>query len=323
MSNFEKISIGIRDSNLSIAQTKSFLKELKIHNNINGKYNFELKTIKTLGDKNKTQRLDLLGGKGLFIKEIENSILNDEIDVGIHSMKDVPATGMCDDLEIICWSKRAPQNDVLISNSGKSFFDLPKGSIIGTSSIRRRAQVLSLRKDLKIKLLRGNVDTRIKFLKERKYDAIILSLAGIQRLGVEKSATEVLDKNLFLPPACQGVIGVQAKKESPLKNLFSKINCKQSQITSHAERRVLKKINANCNSPISVLAEILDGYIRIDVELFAHTGERIYKNFVKGSVGEYIELSDRLGEDIVNNLGQNIIDELEILKDDFDYSPKN
>ena len=98
MSNFEKISIGIRDSNLSIAQTKSFLKELKIHNNINSKYNFELKTIKTLGDKNKTQRLDLLGGKGLFIKEIENSILNDEIDVGIHSMKDVPATGMCDDL---------------------------------------------------------------------------------------------------------------------------------------------------------------------------------------------------------------------------------
>ena len=145
---------------------------------------FEIKTIQTTGDIHKSHRLDQIGGKGLFVKEIEEQLMSDEIDVGIHSMKDIPASETYPELDIICWMQRNQANDILISNSGMGLKDLPNGSIIGTSSIRRRAQVLHSRKDLSIKLLRGNVDTRVEKLKRNEYDAIILSLAGLQRYKI-------------------------------------------------------------------------------------------------------------------------------------------
>ena len=153
-------------------------------------------------------------------------------------MKDVPAVDSSDNLEIICWiQKRKSIDDAFISNSGQKFFDLPPGSIIGTSSIRRRAQILNLRKDLKIKLLRGNVDTRIKKIKEKKYDAIILSLAGLKRLNLENQVTEVLDEENFLPAACQGAVGIQAKKKNNLKDVLQSLIIMITEIESFAERK--------------------------------------------------------------------------------------
>ena len=137
-------------------------------------------------------------------------------------MKDVPAEDSSDKLDIICWFKRENHREALLSNSGQKFFDLPSGSVIGTSSIRRRAQILNLRQDLNIKLLRGNVDTRIKKLRENNYDAIILSFAGLKRLGLLDHVTEELDEENFLPAACQGTIGIQAKKNI-LKDVFAKL----------------------------------------------------------------------------------------------------
>ena len=321
MSELQKIVVGIRSSNLSRSQTNLLIQEVLSSDPNLKKDLFNIKTIKTTGDVHNTHRLDRIGGKGLFIKEIEEKIISGAIDIGVHSMKDVPAQEAFPDLEIICWMKRYKANDALLSNSGKSFMDLPPGSVIGTSSIRRRSQVLSLRKDLCIKLLRGNVDTRIQKLKNQEYDAIILSLAGLARLNLEHLVTEVLDFKLFLPAACQGAVGVQALKSSNVLDTFSSINNIQTQMECMSERRVLKNINANCNSPVSVYAKIIKDKITLEFEIFDHQGNKIFKKSIADDKQKYLNLSDKLSEEIVSNLGQKKIDELDKLKNDFDYTP--
>ena len=321
MSEFQKIVVGIRGSNLSKTQTNLLIQELLKQDSNLKEDVFNIKTIKTTGDVHNTHRLDQIGGKGLFIKEIEEQIMSGKIDIGVHSMKDVPAKDAYPDLDIICWMKRHKSHDVLISNSGKSFMDLPAGSVIGTSSIRRRSQVLSLRKDLSIKLLRGNVDTRIQKLKNQEYDAIILSLAGLARLNLDHLVTEVLDHKLFLPAACQGAVGVQALKKSKIINIFSPINDLQTQLECMAERRVLKNINANCNSPVSVYASISENKIGIKLEMYDHEGNKIFKKSLEDEKLNYLKVSDVVSEEIIQTLGQTKIDELDNLKNDFDYTP--
>ena len=212
MINPDKIIVGIRDSKLSQIQTQEFI-SLAEKNIVGINQNtFQIKFIKTTGDIHNSERLDKIGGKGLFVKEIESHILKGDIDIGVHSMKDIPATSH-NELEIFCLMKRLDNSDVLISNSGKKLLDLESGAVVGTSSIRRRAQILNIRRDLKIKLLRGNVDTRMKKLKNREYDAIILAYAGLKRLGMEREITEKLDSRTFLPAGGQGLVGIQSKKK--------------------------------------------------------------------------------------------------------------
>ena len=171
MDKQSEIIIGIRESQLSTAQANDFKNKLiQVNKAYSGK-STSIKYIKTSGDIHNTHRLDQLGGKGLFAKEIEDQILSGDIHLGIHSVKDLPATET-PGLKIVCWLERLDPNDVLISNSNLSIEDLPAGSIIGTSSIRRRSQILGIRKDLRIHVLRGNVDTRIQKLKDGIYDAI-------------------------------------------------------------------------------------------------------------------------------------------------------
>ena len=321
MSNKSKILVGIRDSKLSKAQTGIFIEEANKIDQIKNNHIFEIKTIKTTGDIHNTQRLDRIGGKGLFIKEIEQQIIDHQIDIGVHSMKDVPAQEVHKDLQIVCWMQRSFNDDALLSNSGKKFLDLPPGSKIGTSSIRRRAQILKLRKDLSVSLLRGNIDTRIKQLYGKKYDAIILSLAGLQRLNLEKNVTEVLSQDNFLPAACQGVVGIQAHKESNFLSLFAKINNLNTQIQCIAERNVLKTINANCNSPISVVAKILKNEIQIKVQLLDHLGKIIFVKTYRDLKDKYEELSEAIGNEIIRKVGEKKIDQLNNLENDFDYTP--
>ena len=321
MSNKSKILVGIRDSKLSKAQTGIFIEEANKIDQIKNNHIFEIKTIKTTGDIHNTQRLDRIGGKGLFIKEIEQQIIDHQIDIGVHSMKDVPAQEVHKDLQIVCWMHRSFNNDALLSNSGKKFLDLPTGSKIGTSSIRRRAQILKLRKDLAVRLLRGNIDTRIKQLHAKKYDAIILSLAGLQKLNLENNVTEVLNQDDFSPAACQGVVGIQAHKESNFLSLFAKVNNVNTQIQCIAERNVLKIINANCNSPISVVAKILKNEIQIKVQLLDHLGEMIFVKTYRDVKNKYEELSATIGNEIIREVGEKNIEQLNNLENDFDYTP--
>ena len=321
MSELQKIVVGIRSSNLSKSQTNLLIQELLKKDPNLDKDVFNIKTIKTTGDVHNTHRLDQIGGKGLFIKEIEEQIISGKIDIGIHSMKDVPAQDAYPDLDIICWMQRHKTNDALISNSGKSFMDLPAGSVIGTSSIRRRSQVLSLRKDLSIKLLRGNVDTRIQKLRNNEYDAVILSFAGLARLNLDHLVTEVLEHNLFLPAACQGAVGVQALKSSEIKKILAPIHDLKTQNECMAERRILKNINANCNSPVSVYATIRENNIILNFEMFDHEGNKLFKKLVSDNKQNYLNLSDELSDEIINTIGQTKIDELDNLRNDFDYTP--
>lgn len=321
MSNINKILVGIRDSKLSRTQTGILLNQLSdVADNLSME-TFVVKTVKTTGDIHNNERLDQIGGKGLFIKEIEQHILDHKVDVGVHSMKDVPAADGSNELEIICWFKRENPREAFLSNSGYKFFDLPSGSIIGTSSIRRRAQILHLRKDLKIKLLRGNVDTRIKKLRETNYDAIILSLAGLKRMGLQENVTEELDEENFLPAACQGTIGVQAKRGRNLKEVFKMINHVETEIESLTERQVLKSINANCNSPISVYAKITNNTLLLKCEIFEHNGLKIFSKTISDNKNNYIKLAQELSKCILKDVGQKKINELDILNNDFDYTP--
>ena len=321
MSNKSKILVGIRDSKLSKAQTGIFIEEANKIDQIKNNHIFEIKTIKTTGDIHNTHRLDRIGGKGLFIKEIEQQIIDHRIDIGVHSMKDVPAQEVHKDLQIVCWMQRHFNDDALLSNSGKKFLDLPSGSKIGTSSIRRRAQILKLRKDLVVSLLRGNIDTRIKQLHAKKYDAIILSLAGLQRLNLESNVTEVLNQDDFSPAACQGVVGIQAHKENNFINLFSKLNNANTQIECLAERKILKIINANCNSPISVVSKIIKNEIEIKVQFLNHFGINLFSETYRGLKNNYDQLSETIGNEIMNELGKKQIQQLNNLENDFDYTP--
>ena len=320
MSNLKKIIIGIRDSKLSKAQSQIFIKEARKIENIKNNYEFELKEIKTTGDIQNTHRLDQIGGKGLFVKEIEQQIISEEIDLGIHSMKDVPAVEVSKQLEISCWMTRYDSHDALISNSGQYIADLPPGAIIGTSSIRRRSQVLGLRKDLKIKLLRGNVDTRIKKLRENNYDAIILSSAGLKRLGLLDHVTEELNVEHFLPAACQGTIGIQSKRNNNLKEVFAIINHHETEIVSLTERQVLKSINANCNSPISVHAKIKNDMIVLKCEIFDHNGLKIFSHTISDDKSRYLILANELAQIILKDVGQDKINKLNTIND-FNYTP--
>ena len=321
MTDLSKISIGIRNSKLSRAQTEIFIKEASQLVDLHNPESFEVRTIKTSGDIHKDHRLDLLGGKGLFIKEIEDQIISGNIDLGVHSLKDLPAKDTSEKLEIICWLRRYDASDALLSNSNKSLLNLAPGSVVGTSSIRRRAQILSIRKDLKIKLLRGNVDSRIKKLRENQYDAIILSLAGLQRLNVDDQITEVLGHEFFLPAACQGAVGIQAMRHTKFKEIFNSINHSKTEIECRSEREVLRIINANCNSPVSVYAKINDKQIIVSCELFEHDGKKLFSNSVKGDKDQSIELSQSLGNEILSSVGAQKINQLDKLENDFNYTP--
>ena len=320
MVNPDKIIVGIRDSRLSQIQTQEFISLAE--KNIDGinKNTFEIKLIKTTGDIHNTERLDKIGGKGLFVKEIESHILNGEIDIGVHSMKDMPATSH-DDLEIFCFLDRLNSSDVLISNHGTNLENLESKSIIGTSSIRRRAQILNFRSDLKIKLLRGNVDTRINKLKNKEYDAIILAYAGLKRLGLENQVTEILDQQSFLPAGGQGVVGIQSKKNTKFREMFHKINNVQSEITNTSERSFLETINANCNSPVSVYAKIDNEKLLIQSQIYSHKGEVIFNENISGETDDGKNIGKQLGEIAINQLGQDKINELDFFKDDFNYTP--
>ena len=319
MSNLNRILVGIRDSKLSRTQTNILLNRLVSVSSEITNESFVIKTIKTKGDVHNEKRLDQIGGKGLFIKEIEDQILKSKVDIGVHSMKDVPAEDSSDKLDIICWFKRENHREALLSNSGQKFFDLPPGSVIGTSSIRRRAQILNLRQDLNIKLLRGNVDTRIKKLRENNYDAIILSFAGLKRLGLLDQVTEELDEENFLPAACQGTIGIQAKRGNNLKDVFAIINHHETEIASLTERKVLKTIKANCNSPISVYAKIKDDVIIIKCEIFDHNGLKIFSKDISDVKNKHLSLADELSQTILKDVGQEKINELNNIND-FNYS---
>lgn len=249
-----KIVVGSRKSQLALTQTNWVIDQLK---KLDSAFEFEVKKIVTKGDQILDVTLSKVGGKGLFVKEIEQAMLNSEIDMAVHSMKDMPAV-LQDGLTIGCVPKRVDPRDALISNSGKGLMELEPGSVVGTSSLRRSAQLLAKRPDLEIKWIRGNIDSRLKKCKDGEYDAIILAAAGLERMGWSTDVvTEYISSELCVPAVGQGALGIECRAEdTELRELLAKFTDQVTERCVTAERSFLHKIEGGCQVPIAGFAEL-------------------------------------------------------------------
>lgn len=248
----KRILVGTRGSALAIAQTKLITEQIKLHH---PELDFELVPIKTKGDVLLNTKLDLIGGKGLFVSEIEQALLNGKIDMAVHSMKDMPVD-MPDELAIAAVSRREDPRDVLVTRGDRKLKELRPGAVIGTSSARRELQLKSLREDLVIKQLRGNVITRLDKLAAGEYDGIILAAAGLNRLGMGSQRLEYFEVAQMIPSIGQGILGIQTKKSSELRSLLIEIEDAQSRLQLLAERSLMEKLNGGCSTPIAAHAVI-------------------------------------------------------------------
>ncbi|MAV81115.1 MAG: hydroxymethylbilane synthase [Flavobacteriales bacterium] len=263
-----KIVIGTRSSKLALIYAD------KVKNEFEKFYDGEIiiKKINTSGDNNLKVRLSELGGKGLFSKNIEEELVNDKIDIAVHALKDLPCNNT-EGLKINCFLKRNNSNEVMISNTKKHFNELAPGSIIGTSSFRREFQLKRKRKDLNFKLIRGNVDTRIKKLKSGEYDAIILSKAGLSSLNLEKEITQEFSVKELIPSAGQGAIAIQCRiNDGEMLGFLEKINHSETRMLVNAEREVLKVLDGDCETAVGVTSEIREKKLFITAELFSIDG---------------------------------------------------
>ena len=266
-----KIIIGSRGSKLALIYAERAKKTiLDKHADLS----IDIKIIKTSGDIHQTKSLSEIGGKGLFSKQIEEELLHKKIDVAVHALKDLPSEET-DGLETKIFLKRNDPRDVFISFDYKSIYDLKVRSVVGTSSFRRSAQLGILRKDLNIKLIRGNVDTRIQKLVQKKFDAIVLSYAGIKILGFENKISKIFSIEEMLPCVGQGVIALQTRKnDENILNLISKINDQNTFNCVIAEREMLKTIEGDCNTAVGGLATINNNLITLKSELFSIDGKK-------------------------------------------------
>lgn len=285
----QKIRIGTRTSKLALSQVAEVHLLLADHF---PDLQIEIVPITTSGDKIQDRNLAEIGGKGLFIKELEEALIQDKIDVAIHSAKDVPPL-LHEDTEITAFTSRLDARDCFISNKYDKIKDLPKGATVGTSSPRRKSILLRLRPDLKIINFRGNVDTRLRKLEEGVADATILAACGLTRLGKEKEIKKVLEKKEMLPAVGQGALAVQIKKSAKnLAEIFAKINDEKTMLEVKCERAFLRELGASCSSPVGVHAETENEKITLRTQLLSTDGKEIFetKSNCKAELKDAIEL---------------------------------
>jgi len=288
----DKFIIGTRGSQLAQIYTEKVINHLKKVSSTH----IETKKIVTSGDENQKDRLSNIGGKGLFSKKIEIELINHNIDIAVHALKDMPSIET-EGLITNFYLKRNSPNEIFISNDNINFLDLKPNSIIGTSSYRREYQLKSIRSDLIYKLIRGNVDTRIKKLENGDYDAILLSKAGIEALGLTNKITHEFNTEELIPCAGQGIIAVQCREnDQEIINILEKINDDQSRIIANAERKVLKILEGDCDTAVGVYAKIDKDLVNIKAELFSVDGKQRF--FVEESENKTMvkDLSIKIGE---------------------------
>jgi hydroxymethylbilane synthase len=291
-----KIIIGSRRSKLALIYAEkakekilSYAKDFKIEEVI-------IKEIVTKGDQVQDKRLSEVGGKGLFSKTIEVELLNNKIDIAVHALKDMPSEeteGLLTD----CFLERNDPREILVSRDNKSLKDLAPNSIIGTSSFRREFQIKKIRKDLECKLIRGNVDTRIKKINENLYDAIILSYAGIKSLGLDKAISQTFSTSEIIPCAGQGVITLQCRNnDDELIKLLKRVNHQSTHNSIKAERNVLKILEGDCETAVGVFASINGDKINLEAELFSLDGSKRFHLKSSENVDKAGELGIEMGK---------------------------
>ena len=269
-----------------------------------------LKQIKTTGDKMLDTPLATIGGKGLFVKEIEDALLRGEIDLAVHSMKDVP-TRLPDGLEILSIPERADPRDVLISRDGVMLDRLAAGARIGTSSLRRQAQLLNVRPDLSIHMLRGNLDTRLRKLEAGEYDGIILAAAGLCRLGWADRVTEYLSPDVCLPAIGQGALALEGRADDAfVRELAGRMEHRPTRLAVTAERALLERLEGGCQVPIAAYATIDHDGLSMSALVAGVNGRRLIRDAIHGSVDEAHRLGVRLAERLLEHGGGEILREI-------------
>ena len=287
----KKIIIGSRGSKLALIYAERAKIEILKNQEIES---VEIKSIKTSGDIIKDVRVSEYGGKGMFCKKIEEELSNNNIDAAVHALKDMP-TDETKGLVTNCFLKRNDPREILISNNNKNLKKLKPKAIVGTSSYRREFQLKNIRKDLEYKMIRGNIDTRIKKLNDNLYDAIILSYAGIKSLGLEEMISQTFSTSEIIPSAGQGVIALQCKKDDQrIIEVLDKINHQPTNNSIKAERNVLKVLEGDCETAVGAFAKIKNNKINLEAELFSLDGsKRFYFKLSKD-----LKLASELGLEV-------------------------
>jgi len=305
MEEKKKFIIGSRGSKLSLAYSEH-VRDLLIKSNSQIDDNsIEIKVIKTSGDIFQNKKISDIGGKGVFSKQIEEELLNSKIDLAVHSLKDLP-TKMTDGLCVSAVVKRNDPRDAFLSYTTKSFFELKPQSKVGTSSFRRKAQLNTLRKDINIVQMRGNIDTRINKLKNKEFDAIVLSLAGLKMLNLEKEAKEIFSYEQMLPAIGQGAIALQCKlDDKKTLDILKTINDEESYCCIKAERALLEAIGGDCDTAIGGLAKLMNNKIILKSELFSNDGNKKFIAESIGSINEAKKIGYKVGKELLKKAGPN------------------
>lgn len=300
----KRLRIGSRGSLLALKQA-NMIKDIIEKDNPN--LQVELTIIKTTGDKILNVPLAKVGGKGLFVKEIEDALIDHKIDIAVHSMKDVPFI-LPDQLIIQATTKREDPRDILISKEGLKLDELPKWAKIGTSSLRRRSQLLHHRPDIKITELRGNLDTRIKKAFTPEFDAVILAAAGIHRMGWEDKITEYIDETVSIPAVGQGALGIEIRRDDrAARKIADSLNDRETSIAVRAERSFMRRLEGGCQVPIGAIGIVKGERLTLTGFIADVDGKRM----VKASDSDHIDngqgLGVRLAERLLNMGGKSVL----------------
>ena len=291
----KKIKIGSRASKLALLYAQK-AKESIIQNTILSDQEVVIKKITTEGDRVQDKRLSEFGGKGLFSSNIEKELQDKNIDIAVHALKDLPAIetkGLITDTFL----KRNDPREILISTSKKKLKELNLNSIVGTSSYRREFQIKKIRPDVNCKIIRGNVDTRIKKLKEGIYDAIILSYAGIKHLEYENEISEIFATEEMIPSAGQGIIAIQCREDDEeIISILKKINHNETYKRAYAERNILKVLEGDCETAVGVHAVVERNRIILEAELFSLDGSQRFYEKKTNKIDKFKEIGTEIGK---------------------------
>lgn len=307
----DTIVIGTRSSKLALWQADYV--EAKLRERY-PELHVVQKRMTTKGDRVLDAPLAKIGGKGLFTKELEQAMLASEIDLAVHSLKDMP-TELPEGLMLAAVTERFDPGDAVVSPRYQTLANLPQGAKVGTSSLRRRAQLLAKRPDLEIVSLRGNVNTRLKKLEEENFDAIILAVAGLKRLGFHDRITEVLSREICLPAVGQGALAIEARADDETTlSLIAFLDDAATRVAARAERAFLARVEGGCQVPVGVYAEAADEALEMEAVIASIDGERLYRRKKAGSTLDAEKIGRALAEELLAMGGKEILQELGLLQ---------
>lgn len=301
------VIVGSRGSKLALIQTNWVISELK---RLNPGYDFKIEKISTKGDKITDAPLSRLGGVGLFTKELEVALIKEKIDIAVHSAKDVP-TELHEGLTIDATPKREDPHDALISNNNANLERLPDNARIGTSSLRRKAQLLAFRPDFKILDLRGNLDTRLKKLETDDLDAIVVAYAGLRRMGYTGPVSQIIPFDIMLPAVGQGSLCIEIRKnDARIQKIVSGIDDTHTRIAVEAERALLSRLQGGCQVPIGAYAQTQSNEVYLEAIICTIDGDHAIRDSHSGPISQAAKIGDELALRMLDNGGKRILHEI-------------